>query len=101
MNFYTAKRTSLIVLIILFSVVQLFAQSNGSVSGTLNDATNNEPLGFATIAILPKGGTAPIASKQTDINGKFTLSGLKDGTYTLRASYVGYLTVNTPLVIAA
>jgi len=101
MNFYTAKTAFFSLLLTLISITSAFAQSNGSVSGTLNDAATNEPLGFATVALLPKGTTVPLMSKQTDINGKFTLAGIKDGAYTLRATYVGYLTVNTEVIISA
>src|ERR1700744_3372748 len=101
MNFYTARTAFLTLFITLISLTQLFAQGNGSVSGTLNDGTTNEPLAFATVALLPKGNPTPIMSKQTDINGKFTLTGIKDGAYILRSTYVGYLTINTDVTISA
>jgi outer membrane receptor protein involved in Fe transport len=101
MTFNTAKTALFTLFITFISFTQLFAQGNGSVTGTLNDAATNEPLGFATVAVLPKGSTVPLMSKQTDINGKFSLTGIKDGAYTLRATYVGYLTVNTDFTISA
>src|SRR6201996_1752882 len=88
-------KTLILAFFLIFSyITSVRAQSNGSVSGTLIDATTKEPLGFATVLITKKNGTQPPKGMQTDINGKFTLSGLSDGTYTFRATYVSYLTYN-------
>ena len=69
------------------------AQTGGSISGTLIDAANNQPLSFATVTLVTKSGAQPNKNIQTDINGKFNLPGLSDGAYLVRASYVGYLSV--------
>jgi outer membrane receptor protein involved in Fe transport len=88
--------------LVLLYTVNAHAQGNGSVSGTLLDAGSNQPLPFASVLITKKNTTAPGKGMQTDVNGKFNLTGLSDGTYLLRASYVGYLSVTKDtLVISA
>lgn len=69
---------------ILLGCLPLFAFAQGSVSGTLLDANNGEPLMFANVAIE---GTTIGAT--TDLDGKFQLTA-EAGTYNLIASYVGY-----------
>jgi len=101
MNFNIRKSLFLALVLILSSSATIYAQSSASVSGTLIDAANSQPLSFATVFIVQKNSTQPGKGMQTDINGKFNLTGLKDGAYTLRASFVGYVTVNTDITIAA
>lgn len=61
----------------------LFAQT-GSISGTINDAKNGEPLIGANVFIQ---GTTIGAS--TDLDGKYQFK-LAAGTYTVVVSYTGY-----------
>ncbi|MDB5112454.1 MAG: hypothetical protein JWR67_3568 [Mucilaginibacter sp.] len=75
---------------ILFTLNVNAQQGGGSISGTLIDAANNQPLSFANVLLTPKNSTQPPKGMQTDMNGKFNLTGLSDGTYLFRASYVSY-----------
>lgn len=56
-----------------------------SLSGTVADKVNNEPLAFANIVIQ---GTQTIAT--TDDNGFYEFHDLAPGLYNLEVSYVGY-----------
>lgn len=65
-----------------------FAQNSGSISGKLIDSeAANTPLMFAKIKIKETG--KELLSNE---NGFFKFEGLKDGTYTLVCSFVGYET---------
>lgn len=68
----------------VFSVFMSFGQ--GTISGTLFDQSNSEPLLFANVLV---SGTTDGAS--TDLDGKYQLE-LAAGTYTIEASYTGYQT---------
>ncbi len=57
----------------------------GSVTGRITDEDSGEPLPGATVVI---DGTTMGAS--ADLEGQYTIAGLKPGTYNLRASFVGY-----------
>ncbi len=73
-----------------------FAQSKGTISGTLTDKEmNNESLPFANVVI--KGTTV---STNTDLDGKYSLS-VVPGEYILQFSFVGYDNVEVPVVVRA
>ncbi|QJD96380.1 TonB-dependent receptor [Mucilaginibacter robiniae] len=93
MNFSLLKRIAL-VLLLLFAV-KVNAQttaSGGTVSGKLIDATTNKALDFATVGLFNKADNTPVKSMQTDLDGNFKLTGIKNGLYLLRISFVSYLT---------
>jgi TonB-dependent receptor len=73
---------SLILLLILYSNV--FAVG-GTLKGTIRDAGTNDPLPYSNVILLGTSfGTA--AEKE----GDFIIRNIPPGTYTLRATYVGY-----------
>ncbi|WP_256004186.1 TonB-dependent receptor [Pedobacter deserti] len=78
---------ALIMLIagIIFSTT-VFSQDSGRISGTVSDKKTGETVVGASVKL--KGTNRGMA---TDANGKYILSGLSDGTYTIQVSYVGYL----------
>lgn len=70
--------------IVLLSTSFVFAQ-NGSITGVVTDATTGETLpGVNVILVELQSGTS------TDTNGEFTLNNLSSGTFTLRATFIGY-----------
>ncbi|HCX23191.1 MAG TPA: TonB-dependent receptor, partial [Cytophagales bacterium] len=78
------KKTFTILLVgMLFVCFRSYSQS--AVSGTVMDMESGEPLIGATAMLegTSKGAT-------TDSNGKFTIQGVEDGSYTLTITYVGY-----------
>src|SRR5271156_975218 len=87
-------KTVVFVFLFLFSIKSNAQTTNGAtVSGTLIDASNNQPLGFATVSLINKTTNQP-KSMQTDMDGKFSFTGVSNGSYIFRAIYVGYLTYN-------
>ena len=68
-----------------------FAQN--SVSGTLKDSSNGEPVGYATVSLTPKGESKPSNYVLSDADGSFSILKLNQGEYTLRAELLGYKTV--------
>ncbi len=81
--------------LILFCFFTVKAQQNageGSISGTLVDGAIGQPLELATVSLVRRSDKHPVASIQTDLNGKFKLTGIDNGLYTLHATYVSYLT---------
>jgi len=90
--FYLLKQGLLVLLV--FSALIVKAQT-GSVSGTVLDETG-QPLPGASILI--KGTTR---STSTDVNGKFKLAGLSNGTLTLSASFIGYQTLDKVVDVTA
>ncbi|GJQ63060.1 MAG: hypothetical protein SCALA702_21130 [Melioribacteraceae bacterium] len=72
------------VLIVTLSVFA-FAQSTGSIRGTVKNATSLEPVPAANIVIesLSKGAAS-------DPNGKYIITKIKPGTYTVKVTGLGY-----------
>ena len=69
----------------LFLPFQLKAQSTGTLSGTIVDAESGETIIGANVVIE---GTSTGAS--TDIDGKYTIRDIEEGTYTFVFSYISY-----------
>lgn len=82
----------LTLVIFMFATAAAFAQ--GSVGGTITDAKTGEAIIGANVVIA--GTTTGTA---TDIEGKFLLTNLAAGTYTLQVSYVTYKTITIPDVV--
>nr|MBC8344359.1 carboxypeptidase-like regulatory domain-containing protein [Bacteroidota bacterium] len=72
--------TLLSILVILSSWAQ-----NASVTGRITDASNNDPIGFSNIIVV---GSA--IGTTSDLDGKFTITGLEPGYVQLQASFIGY-----------
>ncbi len=62
-----------------------FSQTSVTLQGTVTDSNTGEVLPGANVLLV---GTSLGAS--TDIHGKYTIRDVPIGTYTLRATYVGY-----------
>src|ERR1041385_3124969 len=79
------------IVLILFTCVStsLFAQK-GSVSGIVTDSLTNQPVEFATVAIVESG--KPINGSICDDAGKFKIEKIDKGVYQLVVSFVGYTT---------
>lgn len=78
-------RFSLVILLLGFSVVHVFAQ--GSIAGQVKDAATGEPVIGASVLVQ---GTQTGAS--TDVDGKFLIASVAAGTYNLQISYITYKT---------
>jgi len=88
-------KIKLIATFLLISVLG-FAQSKGTITGTLTDKDlNNESLPFANVVI--KGTTTGVT---TDETGKYSLS-IEAGTYTVQFSFLGYETIEEKVEVKA
>ncbi len=70
------------------------ASAQTMINGLVKDAANDVPLMFATISI--KGTTS---GTTTDLDGEYHLQ-VDPGTYTLVASYMGYVTLEKEITVA-
>ena len=73
-----------LVVILLLITIPVNAQS-GKIAGRVTDATTSEPLPFVNIII--EGTTSGAAS---DIDGYYSIIGLRPGNYNVKASAIGY-----------
>lgn len=74
----------ILTFLLSISLLSLFGQ-NGTIKGSLTDATNNETILFANIQVLDTEiGTT------TDENGNFIIENISPGVYNIQFTYVGY-----------
>ncbi len=74
-----------LVFLVLFAPLFGFAGTTGKITGTITDADNREPLPGVNVVI--EGTTLGAV---TDLNGYYVILNVPPGTYTLKASYIGY-----------
>ena len=72
------------------------AQEPGSVTGTVTDAVNLSPVDGAQINIegIQRGGIS-------NSSGRFLLSGIPAGTYTIRMTHIGYRTIEQQVTVTS
>jgi len=85
----------LVVLLIGLLPTSSFGQS-GSIQGQVVDKDGfSMPGASIFLTELPSKGTI------SDVNGRYTLSGVPVGTYTMRVSYIGYASFTTSVIVQA
>ncbi len=86
--------SSVLVLLSLFLSHYGLGQTNATIEGSVKDAQTGEPLPSANVIIV---GTSLGAA--TDIDGKYVIRNVPLGSYTLRASYLGYRPLKHPVQV--
>lgn len=66
----------------------------GAISGTVMDATDGAPVGYATVSVY--AGASIVDGTITDDDGKFVIAGINNGTYRIDVSFIGYETLSLP-----
>ncbi|HIG75636.1 MAG TPA: TonB-dependent receptor [Bacteroidetes bacterium] len=84
---------ALLVLLALAVGLPAAAQTTGQLSGVVRDASTGETLPGATVIVEETGQGAA-----TNIDGEYRIIGVRPGTYTLVASFVGYAPTRTEQV---
>lgn len=88
------SKTFVFCVLILFLPAIVVAQG-GTITGTVIDAASNEPLPGAQVTI--KGTTMGAA---TDDQGQYRVLGVPQGTYTLKASFVGFTAMSKSVTLS-
>src|SRR5699024_4886674 len=86
------RYTSLLLALLMFPMVAL---SQYTIRGTVTEENNNEPLAGGNILVL---GTS--IGSSVDAEGYYEIEDLENGTYSLRASMVGFETVEKEVTIS-
>ena len=82
------KEAVLAILFMLFTL-STFAQT-GSVKGKIIDAKTKKPLEFVNVSIRAIETQKPLTGTVSDSTGVFRINRVKNGTYILSASFIGY-----------
>ncbi len=82
-------RKLLLITVALVASAGMFAQ--GTLNGTITDASTGEPIPFANITIEENGNV--VTGGTSDFDGMFSIKPIAAGKYTVSASYIGYATL--------
>lgn len=74
------------------------AQHTGSITGIVVDS-NGDKVPFANVALYINNTNSVVGGTITDVDGKFDIPDLKDGTYALVISFLGYEPFKRPDII--
>ncbi|MBO0356492.1 TonB-dependent receptor [Hymenobacter sp. BT186] len=69
-------------------------QGSGRITGTVTDAATKKPVPYATVVLLNPATGKPADGTAADERGKFTMTGVAAGTYTVQISFLGYKSVD-------
>ncbi|WP_375444323.1 TonB-dependent receptor domain-containing protein [uncultured Fibrella sp.] len=76
-------------------------KGSAKLSGVLTDSITNQPVEYATVALINATTGKPVDGAISDGRGKFTLKNLPEGEFKLQYSFIGYQTRNsTPIKLA-
>ncbi len=97
-------RTSMMSVVIFsfFVSTSSLAQSKAKISGKVVDATNSQPLPFASVAVLQVGadGDRLVGGAATSESGDFVISNVPVGQFKIQITYLGFQTKDQSLTIA-
>ncbi|BFM41370.1 outer membrane beta-barrel family protein [Flavobacterium sp. CFS9] len=72
--------------------------STASISGTIIDAENKEPVIFATILLLNEEQGTLVKSELSETKGEFNFKNLKSGNYKIKITHDDYKTFSTGII---
>jgi len=91
------RKFYLIATLVLTS--SLAMAQTGTLKGVITDAMTGEPIPFANIVIEKNGNQS--GGTTTDFDGNYTIKPVEPGTYAIKATFVGYGTVEVTGVIVS
>lgn len=75
--------------------------ADGRITGTAISKNTGEPIDFATVQLVDAATGKPLPiGTNTDENGVFTISGVKDGKYLVKISSVGSIDQERPVTVS-
>ena len=86
------KRILLPIIIILSGFAALAQEEGkGKISGSIKDSASNSAVEYATISILEPGSAKTITGSTSDVQGRFEVANLKEGTYKVLIESIGFI----------
>ncbi len=85
-------RALLVILLVISSIANTFAQSSFNVKGQIIDATTRKGVPYALISIVGMNTKAAV----TDAQGNYVIKNVEPGIYNFESSSVGYVTDVSP-----
>lgn len=88
-------KQTFILLFIIGSSLSAWAQTakgNGKIKGQVVDAETNQPVEFANIVLIDQKTEKTVDGAMCDMEGKFELTKVAEGTYNVSVTFIGYET---------
>ena len=95
------KAILIILMVLIFSSFNLFAQTNlGAIKGQITDGSNGESIPFATVILLK--ADSQITTATSDFDGKYQFNKISPGKYNIKGAYIGYSPIKvTGILVSA
>ena len=92
MNFACGIRIGYLLLLAVFALpfMTLAQEKSATISAVVIDEVSNEPVGFASAALLDQASKAYVKGAQTVDDGKILFTDVAPGVYAVRITFVGY-----------
>ena len=78
------------ILFLILLIMPAYAQKGVDITGTVIEEGTNEPIEQATVRLLSVKDSSMIGGIATSRNGSFMLKNIKNGSYLLHVSFVGF-----------
>ncbi len=82
----------------LITQAQESSKGTGKIEGIIIDNASSKPVEFATVALIDANGKT-IDGTIADAKGKFNISKIPDGNYTVNISFIGYETISKTVLL--
>lgn len=90
------KRIGLLFIALFSLCTSVFAQSTGTIKGFVYDKETGEPMIYTNVVLI--GANVGV---QTDVNGYYSITKVKPGTYTLFTTLLGFDTTKVSVTVKA
>jgi iron complex outermembrane receptor protein len=74
---------------------------SATLTGVITDANDGGALIGASIVVIPLGTNSMIGGSATDLDGRYSVTGLPANTYTIKITFVGYNAFEREVTLAA
>lgn len=94
-------RFTRLALLLTLLAVSVSTSIAANITGIVKDLDTKEPLLEAAVKLVTANDSSFVAGTTTDIDGKFSLTGVKAGKYLLTVSYIGYADIEKPVTVGS
>ena len=84
------KRFFAFTVLCAMAIMPTLAQNTHTIKGQAVDKENGETIPMAAVQLLSLPDSNQVKGVVTDTDGRFSITGVRDGKYALRISFVGY-----------
>ncbi len=97
--------TTLLIVFTAFQAVQAQTAEQEKeeyrISGRVLEKSSGQPVAYATVLLMDADGETRIAGAVADLDGKFFITGFKNGSYFLQTTYLGFKsTTSEPIQVS-